>query len=340
MRVAINGFGRIGRLFLRIAMKRGKVNVVAINSLEDIKTCAHLFKYDTAYGRYEGEVYVEDSCLVVDGKRIKCFSENSPERIPWGSEGVDIVIESTGAFRSKEGAMGHIKAGAGLVIISAPPKDPSIKTVVMGVNHTTIAPQDTIISNASCTTNCAAPMIKVLHENFGVRECFLTTVHAYTNSQRLQDAIHKDLREARAAAQNIIPAETGASKAVELVLPELKGRIKGSALRVPVITGSLTELYVVLERPATREEINNAFKKASETTLKGIMAYTEDPIVSSDIIGDPHSVIVDGGLTTAGGVIAKVSGWYDNEYGYASRLVDLVEYVMTRVGKSSTVKAG
>ena len=328
VRIAINGFGRIGRTTLRILLKRNlPIEVVAINDLTDGETLAHLFKYDSVHGVYPGKVEYKDGFLHIDGKRIYLLSEPDPAKLPWDEMEVDIVLESTGRFRSKEGAGKHLDAGARKVIISAPAKDDDIKMIVLGVNEHILDPEDRIISNASCTTNCLAPMVKVLDEEFGIEYGLMNTVHAYTADQRLHDAPHKDLRRARAAATNIVPTSTGAAKAVGRVLPHLKGKLTGLAMRVPVIDGSVTDFTCVLKQPATVEAINNAFKKYAEGDLKGILEYCEDPIVSSDIIGNPHSCIFDALSTMVVGNMVKVVGWYDNEYGYSSRLVDLIDYV-------------
>ena len=328
IRIAINGFGRIGRTTLRILLQRNtNIEVVAINDLADGETLAHLFKYDSVHGIYPGKVEYKDGFLVIDDRRIYLLSEPDPAKLPWDEMEVDIVLESTGKFRSKEGAGKHLDAGARKVIISAPAKDEDIKMVVLGVNEHILEPEDRIISNASCTTNCLAPMVKVLDEEFGIEYGLMNTVHAYTADQRLHDAPHKDLRRARAAATNIVPTSTGAAKAVGRVLPHLKGRLTGLAMRVPVIDGSVTDFTCVLKQPATVEAINNAFKKYAEGELKGILEYCEDPIVSSDIIGNPHSCIFDALSTMVVGNMVKVVGWYDNEYGYSTRLVDLIEYV-------------
>ncbi len=328
VRIAINGFGRIGRTTLRILLKRNlPIEVVAINDLTDGETLAHLFKYDSVHGIYPGTVEYKDGFLHIDGNRIYLLSEPDPAKLPWDEMEVDIVLEATGRFRSKEGAGKHLDAGARKVIISAPAKDEDIKMIVLGVNEHILDSEDRIISNASCTTNCLAPMVKVLDEEFGIEYGLMNTVHAYTADQRLHDAPHKDLRRARAAATNIVPTSTGAAKAVGRVLPHLKGKLTGLAMRVPVIDGSVTDFTCVLKQPATVEAINKAFKKYAEGELKGILEYCEDPIVSSDIIGNPHSCIFDALSTMVVGNMVKVVGWYDNEYGYSSRLVDLIDYV-------------
>jgi glyceraldehyde 3-phosphate dehydrogenase len=325
--VGINGFGRIGRNFFRAALSNPNINIVAINDLTDNATLVHLLKYDSILGRLGLEVsYTEDS-ITVDGKTFKVSAERDPANLPWASVGADIVIESTGHFTKGADAKKHITAGAKKVIISAPASDEDI-TVVMGVNHEKYDPAlHHVISNASCTTNCLAPMAKVLDEEFGIVRGLMTTIHAYTNDQVILDFPHKDLRRARAAATNIIPSSTGAAKAISLVLPQLKGKLDGFAMRVPVPTGSATDLTVELAKEATAEQINAAMKKAADGSLKGYLTYTEDPIVSSDIVTDPSSCIFDAGLTKAIGTTVKVVGWYDNEWGYSNRLVDLVGYV-------------
>lgn len=323
MKVAINGFGRIGRLAFKVLLTKSNVEVVAINDLTDTKTLAHLLKYDSVHGRFNGTVSSDDQNLIVNGKAIRIYAEKDPANLPWGTLGVDVVLESTGIFTSPEGAGKHITAGAKKVVISAPATG-DIKTIVLGVNDGEITADDKILSNASCTTNCLAPMVKVLDELAGVESGFMTTIHAYTADQRLQDAPHKDLRRARAAAYSIVPTSTGAAKAVGLVLPHLKGKLNGNAMRVPIPDGSVTDFTVVLKKAVSKEEINEAFKKASETYLKGILEYQPDPIVSIDIIGNPHSTIFDADLTQVIGNTAKVVGWYDNEAGYSNRVADLI----------------
>ena len=325
--VGINGFGRIGRNFFRASLKNPNINIVGINDLTDNATLAHLLKYDSILGRIGLEVSHTDDTLTVGGKTIKVFAERDPANLPWKSVGADVVVESTGIFTKAADAQKHITAGAKKVIISAPATDEDI-TIVMGVNHEKYDPAShNIISNASCTTNCLAPMAKVLNDNFGIIRGLMTTVHAYTNDQVILDFPHKDLRRARAAATNIIPTSTGAAKAISLVLPELKGKLDGYALRVPVPTGSVVDLSVELSKEVSAAEINAALKNGAEGPLKGFMTYTEDPIVSSDIVTDPSSCIVDAGLTKVIGTTAKVVGWYDNEWGYSNRLVDLITYV-------------
>ncbi|MFI6566585.1 type I glyceraldehyde-3-phosphate dehydrogenase [Streptomyces sp. NPDC050534] len=329
IRVGINGFGRIGRNYFRALLEQGAdIEIVAVNDLGDTATTAHLLKYDTILGRLKHEVSHTADTITVDGHTIKVLSERNPADIPWGELGVDIVIESTGIFTKKEDAAKHIAGGAKKVLISAPAKDEDI-TIVMGVNQDKYDPANHhVISNASCTTNCVAPMAKVLDENFGIVKGLMTTVHAYTNDQRILDFPHKDLRRARAAAENIIPTTTGAAKATALVLPQLKGKLDGIAMRVPVPTGSATDLVVELSREVTKDEVNAAFKKASEGELQGYLSYTEDQIVSSDIVSDPSSCTFDSSLTMVQeGTTVKILGWYDNEWGYSNRLVDLTVFV-------------
>ena len=328
VRVGINGFGRIGRNFFRAAITSGAdIEIVGINDLTDNATLAHLLKYDSILGRLGLPVTYTDDSITVGGKTIKVFAEREPANLPWASVKADIVVESTGFFTKAADASKHIAAGAKKVIISAPATDEDI-TIVMGVNHENYdSSKHNIISNASCTTNCLAPMAKVLDEEFGIVRGLMTTIHAYTNDQALQDQPHKDLRRARAAALSIIPTSTGAAKAISLVLPNLKGKLDGYALRVPVPTGSATDLTVELAKEATAAEINAALKKAAEGSLKGYLSYTEDPIVSADIVTDPSSCIFDAGLTKVIGSTVKVVGWYDNEWGYSNRLVDLVGFV-------------
>lgn len=324
IRVAVNGFGRIGRIFTRIAQEHPEINIVAINDLTDTKTLAHLYKYDSVHRSPGHPVGHTEDTLVINEKSIKVFAEKTPEKLPWKDLAIDIVIESTGHFLDMETAGTHLKAGAKKVIITAPPKGNGIKSVVLGVNDDILDANDQIVSNASCTTNCAAPMVKVLNEKWGIVDGYINTVHAYTGDQRLHDAPHKDLRRSRAAANSIIPTTTGAAKAITKIFPELEGKLGGSGIRVPVIDGSITEITCLLDKAATIDEINTAFKLAAENELKGYLEYTEDPIVSSDIIGNKNSCIFDAGLTSVVGNMVKVLGWYDNEYGYSARLVDLV----------------
>jgi glyceraldehyde 3-phosphate dehydrogenase len=332
-KIGINGFGRIGRQVLRATMERhpGKLEVVAVNDLTDAKTNAHLFKYDTNYGVYPGTVEAKENSLLIDGKEVKVLAERDPANLPWGDLGVDIVVESTGFFTDAAKAAGHLKGGAKKVIISAPAKDEDVM-VVLGVNQEKYNPSlHNILSNASCTTNCIATMVKVLHDNFTVNHGLMTTVHAYTNDQRILDQGHEDLRRARAAAQNIIPTTTGAARAVGVILPELQGKIHGMALRVPVSTGSITDFVAEVGRNVTVAEINAAYKEASENSLKGILGYTEDPIVSSDIVSNPHSCIFDALSTMVmNGNMVKILGWYDNEWGYSCRTSDLCAFLVDK----------
>ena len=325
IKVAINGFGRIGRLTFKSLLERENVEIVAINDLTDNKTLAHLLKYDSVHGRFNGTVSYDDNSLTVNGQHIVALAERDPKLLPWKDMGVDIVLESTGRFVDEAGAGQHLTAGAKKVVISAPATG-NIPTVVLGVNDDTLTGDETIISNASCTTNCLAPMAKVLDDAFGIEKGYITTVHAYTSDQNLQDAPHKDLRRARAAALSIIPTSTGAAKAVGLVLPQLKGKLDGIAMRVPVPDGSTTDFTVILKKEASKDEINAAMKKAAEEgSLKGILEYSTDPLVSTDIVGNPHSCIFDSQLTSNNGTLAKVVGWYDNEFGYSTRTADLIQ---------------
>ena len=326
IRVAINGFGRIGRLTFRELLASEKVEVVAINDLTTANVLAHLLKYDSNQGRFNGEVKHAENALIVNGKEIKLYAQKDPAQLPWKALNIDVVVESTGVFTDRAGAGKHLEAGARKVIISAPAKG-DIKTVVIGVNDQSLDGSEDILSNASCTTNCLAPMAKVLDDNFGIEKGYINTIHAYTADQRLQDAPHKDLRRARAAALSVVPTSTGAAKAVGLVLPHLKGKLDGMATRVPVPTGSMTDLTVILKKEATIEAINEAMKKASEGSMKGILEYTTDPIVSIDIVGNKHSCIFDADLTAVNGNLVKVVAWYDNEYGYSTRTAQLVEIV-------------
>jgi glyceraldehyde 3-phosphate dehydrogenase len=325
-KIAINGFGRIGRMCFRSLIEKENVEVVAINDLTDVKTLAHLLKYDSVHGRVKAEVAADGNFLVVNGKKIEVLAMKDPSQLPWASMGIDIVIESTGIFTDKDGAEKHIAAGAKKVVISAPATG-GVKTIVLGVNDNQIVETDLVLSNASCTTNCLAPMAKVLHDTFGIEKGYITTVHAYTADQRLQDSPHKDLRRARAAALSMVPTSTGAAKAVGEVLPELKGKLDGVAVRVPTPDGSLTDLVAVLKRDVTKEEVNAAIKKAAENEMKGIIEYCTDPIVSIDIVGNKHSCIFDADLTSVNGNLVKVMGWYDNEAGYSERVVELVSKI-------------
>ncbi|MEV6649604.1 type I glyceraldehyde-3-phosphate dehydrogenase [Streptomyces sp. NPDC051219] len=332
IRVGINGFGRIGRNYFRALLEQGAdIEIVGVNDLTDNATLVHLLKYDTILGRLKAEVSHTDDSITVGNQTFKTMAERDPANLPWAELGADIVIESTGIFTKKADAAKHLAAGAKKVLISAPAKDEDI-TIVMGVNQDKYdADNHHVISNASCTTNCVAPMAKVLDENFGIVKGLMTTVHAYTNDQRILDFPHSDLRRARAAAENIIPTTTGAAKATALVLPQLKGKLDGIAMRVPVPTGSVTDLVIELEREVTKDEINSAFQKAAEGQLKGILDYTEDAIVSSDIVNWPASCTFDSSLTMASGKSVKVIGWYDNEWGYSNRLVDLTVFVGGRL---------
>jgi glyceraldehyde 3-phosphate dehydrogenase len=328
-RIGINGFGRTGRQTLKALIERyPDIEVVAINDLTDPATNAHLLKYDSTYGRFPGEVSSEGNSLLVNGKRIRVYAEKDPAAIPWGDVGAKVVVESTGHFTDAEKANAHFKGGARKIIIGAPAKNEDI-TLVLGVNEGKYDPtKHHIISNASCTTNCLAPVAKVLNDCFGIERALMTTIHAYTNDQRILDQVHKDLRRARTAGTNIIPTTTGAAKAVALVIPELKGKFDGYALRVPTVTVSTVDLSVILTRGASRDEVNQAFKEAASGYLKGILDYTEEPLVSSDFRGDPHSAIVDGASTMVlGNFFIKVVAWYDNEWGYANRVADLVKFI-------------
>jgi len=324
IRVAINGFGRIGRVYFRIANANPNIEIVAINDITDTKTLAHLLKYDSVHRAFNGTVKAGKDFIEVNGRQVKVTASKDPSTLPWKELNIDVVIESTGHFLDREGAMKHVTAGAKKVIISAPATDDSIKSIVLGVNDSILSKDDVIISNASCTTNCAAPMLKVL-EQFGIEDAFITTVHSYTNDQRIHDAPHKDLRRARAAAMSIIPTSTGAAKAITKIFPELEGKIGGCGMRVPVPDGSLTDITCVLEKIPSVEQINAAFKLASETHLKGILEYTEDPIVGVDVIGNSHSTLFDAEFTSVVNNLVKVIAWYDNEWGYSTRLVELTQ---------------
>ncbi|AEA25608.1 type I glyceraldehyde-3-phosphate dehydrogenase [Pseudonocardia benzenivorans] len=335
VRVGVNGFGRIGRNFWRAvdaqrAAGTSDIEIVAVNDLTDNATLAHLLKYDSILGRLPYEVSTSGDDIVVDGKPLKALAERDPAQLPWKDLGVDVVVESTGIFTKREGAAKHLDAGAKKVVISAPATGEDI-TIVKGVNDDQYDGSQTIISNASCTTNCLAPLAKVLDDLLGIEKGLMTTIHAYTQDQNLQDGPHKDLRRARAAALNIVPTSTGAAKAISLVLPHLKGKLDGYALRVPIPTGSATDLTVEVRKEASAEEINAAFRAAAEGPLKGILKYTEDPIVSSDIVTDPHSTIYDAGLTKVIGNQVKVVGWYDNEWGYSNRLADITALVASKL---------
>lgn len=326
MNIAINGFGRIGRIFLRTAIEKN-LHVVAINDLGDPATLAHLFKYDTVHRGFKGSVDFDQDSLMINGKKIAVFAKSNPEELPWASLNIDLVVESTGKFTSRAGAELHLKAGAKQVLISAPSGDKDIPMVVLGVNDADIDLKSTVLSNASCTTNNVAPMVKILDDNWGILDGYITTIHSMTGDQNLHDAPHKDLRRARAASASIIPTSTGAAKAITHIFPHLDGKLGGAGIRVPVLNGSLTDFTCILKSPTTIEEINAAFKKASENELSAILEYTEDPIVSVDILDNPHSCIFDAQLTSIVGDLVKVVGWYDNESGYSARLVDLVQKI-------------
>ncbi|MGL4597247.1 MAG: type I glyceraldehyde-3-phosphate dehydrogenase [Bacteroidia bacterium] len=327
IRVAINGFGRIGRMSMRIMLQREGIEVVGINDLTDAPTLAHLFKYDSIHRRFQGEVSAESDAIVINGKRIPVSAVKDPAQLPWKALQVDVVLECTGKFLDLSSAQLHIDAGAKKVLLSAPPNGNDIKTIVLGVNDNTLDLNDKILSNASCTTNCAAPMIKVLDDNWGIDDGYITTIHSYTGDQRLHDAPHKDLRRARAAAVSMVPTSTGAAKAITKIFPHLDNRLGGCGIRVPVPDGSLTDITCQLKKLPTVEEINTAFKHAAATSLKGILEYTEDPIVSIDIVGNPHSCIYDAEFASVVGNMVKVIGWYDNEIGYSARLVDLLQKI-------------
>ncbi|MFM6977095.1 MAG: type I glyceraldehyde-3-phosphate dehydrogenase [Sphingobacteriaceae bacterium] len=327
MRVAINGFGRIGRICLRSLLKKEGIDVVAINDLADTATLAHLFKYDSVHRSFPGEVKADPKALIINGQSIAIFAEKDPQNLPWKKMNIDLVIECTGYFTSREGANKHLLAGARQVIISAPSADKEVPTLVLGVNDSQVDLQSSILSNASCTTNNVAPMVKVLDENWGIVDGYITTVHSMTGDQNLHDAPHKDLRRARAASSSIIPTSTGAAKAITTIFPHLAGKLGGAGIRVPVLNGSLTDFTCTLKKPVSVQEINEAFKKASENELKGILEYTSDPIVSVDILDNPHSCIFDAQLTSVVGGLVKVVGWYDNEFGYSNRLAELVQQI-------------
>jgi glyceraldehyde 3-phosphate dehydrogenase len=325
--IGINGFGRIGRLVFRRMLKTGGFNILGINDVTDSKTLAYLLKYDSVHGKYDGTVTAEADGIVVDGKKYKVMAEKDPSKLPWKDLGVDIVIEGTGIFTSREKLQMHVTAGAKKVLLTAPAKDEIDATVVLGVNDNILTGKEVFLSNASCTTNCLAPMVKVLHSTWGLDHGYMTTIHSYTNDQRLLDLPHKDLRRARAAALSIIPTTTGAARTVGKVIPELKGKLDGFSLRVPTPDASITDFVAILKKPATKEEINAAMKQAAETSMKGILEYTEDEIVSNDIIGNTHSCIFDSKLTMAQGNTVKVFGWYDNEWGFSCRVVDLLKKI-------------
>ena len=325
MKIGINGFGRIGRLVFRRALAVGGFDIVAINDVTDSKTLAHLLKYDSVHGKFNGTVVAEADGIVVNGKKYKVTAEKDPAKLPWKELGVSLVIEGTGIFTSRDKISAHFTAGAEKVILTAPAKDEVDATIVFGVNDNALTGNEKIISNASCTTNCLAPMAKVINDNFKIRRGYMTTIHSYTNDQRVLDLPHKDLRRARAAALNIIPTTTGAAKAVGKVIPELKGKLDGFSLRVPTPDGSITDLVAELDRDVTKEEINAAMKKAADTTMKGIIEYSDEELVLADIVGNPASCIFDSKLTMANGNMIKVFGWYDNEWGFSCRVIDLMK---------------
>jgi glyceraldehyde 3-phosphate dehydrogenase len=328
VKIGINGFGRIGRLvFRRLMAQRGAFDVVLVNDVTDAATLGYLLKYDSVHGKYRGEVKVEGDTIIVDGEKFKVSAEKDPSKLPWKQLGVDVVIEGTGVFTSREKLNLHLQAGAPKVLLTAPAKDEVDATVVLGVNDSVLKGTEKILSNASCTTNCLAPMVKVLHDRWGVDHGYMTTIHSYTNDQRLLDLPHKDLRRARAAALSIIPTTTGAARTVGKVIPELKGKLDGHSLRVPTPDASITDFVAVLKKPASRDEVNAAMKAAASGPMKGILEYTEDEIVSADIIGNEHSCILDSKLTMAQGTTVKVFGWYDNEWGFSCRVVDLLKRI-------------
>ena len=325
--IGINGFGRIGRLVFRRVLQQGGFNVVGINDITDAKTLAYLLKYDSVHGIFDGEVKAEENAIVVNGKKYRVTAEKDPSKLPWKELGADIIIEGTGIFTSREKLQPHITAGAKKVLLTAPAKDEIDATVVLGVNDSVLTGKEQFVSNASCTTNCLAPMVKVLNDSFGLEQGFMTTIHSYTNDQRLLDLPHKDLRRARAAAMSIIPTTTGAARTVGKVIPELKGKLDGFSLRVPTPDASITDFVAQLKRPATREQVNDAMKKAAAGPMKGILQYTEEELVSTDIIGNEHSCIFDSKLTMALGNTVKIFGWYDNEWGFSCRVVDLLKKI-------------
>ena len=324
VRVGVNGFGRIGRYFTRMAVNNSDIEIVAINDLTDNETLAHLFKYDSVHRQFQGTISTAENEMIINGKAIKMLSIRDPQKLPWGELDVDIVLESTGVFRTEDTASNHLLAGAKKVVLSAPPRGGNIKSVVLGINEEILDGSEKIISNASCTTNCAAPLVKVMKELGTVQSAYITTVHSYTSDQRLHDAPHKDLRRARAAAESIVPTTTGAAKAITKIFPDLDGKMGGCGIRVPVPDGSLTDMTFIMDKELSVEDVNAAFKNASEKHLKGILSYITDPIVSSDVIGNPYSSVFDSKLTSIIGNMVKVVAWYDNEAGYANRCVDLI----------------
>ena len=332
LRIALNGFGRIGRLFTRYILEETNAELVAVNDLGDPATLVHLFEWDSIHGRYPGTVELHNSAMVVNGKPILLLNTEDPAALPWKKLNIDVVVEATGAFRTGKDAQKHLRAGAKRVVLSAPGKDTTFTTVVIGVNHTSLTSSDLLISNASCTTNCLAPLVKILDDHFGVRQGMMSTIHAYTSDQRLQDAPHRDLRRARAAATNIIPTTTGAAKAIGQVLPHLNGKIAAISYRVPVADGSLIDLIAQLERPTTKEHIQHVFQTAAHTDYQGILQYSTHPLVSSDIIGNTHSAILDAPLLQLSGDTVRLVAWYDNESGYAKRLSELVAHHLPAIG--------
>lgn len=328
VRIAINGFGRIGRVFTRFVLEEKDMEIVAINDLTDEKTLAHLLKYDSVHGRLKAQIETGNRAILINDKAVYCYSEKDPEKLPWKDLDIDVVIESTGHFTSREGAEKHIRAGAKKVIISAPAKSDDVKTIVLGINDHLLSKDDIIVSNASCTTNCASPMIGIINEVCGIESCYVSTVHSYTGDQRLHDAPHSDLRRSRAAALSIIPTTTGAAKAITKIFPELEGKVGGCGIRVPVPDGSLTDITFIVKQTRTVEEINAEFASRAKGKLKGILDYTEDPIVSVDCVGNKHSCLFDAQLTSVIGNMVKIVGWYDNESGYSARLVDLVRKIV------------
>jgi glyceraldehyde 3-phosphate dehydrogenase len=337
IKLGINGFGRIGRLVFRAILEREDhdFDIVGVNDLTDAKTLATLFKYDSVHGRFPGTVELDGNALVVNGDRFPVFNEKDPTKLPWGEHDTDVVVESTGIFRTREEASKHIEAGAGRVVISAPAKSEVDATIVLGVNGDALTGDEKVVSNASCTTNCLAPMVKVLDDNFGLKSGLMTTVHAYTSSQNIVDGPHKDLRRARSAAESIIPTTTGAAKAVGLVLPHLDGKLDGMAMRVPTPNGSITDLTANLNEDVTLDEVNAAFKAAADGPMKGVLQYSEEPLVSRDIIHNPHSCIYDAPSAMASGSMVKIVGWYDNEWGYSNRTVDVVEALMKKAAAAA-----
>ena len=327
IKIAINGFGRIGRTLTRVIQQHPELHLCAINDLGETENLWHLLKYDSIHGRFPGEIEGREDCFFINDRVVQVYHQKDPETLPWYDFGIDVVIEATGAFRTREGAEKHLKAGAKKVIFSAPAQDADIKTVVLGINDHILDGSESIVSNASCTTNSAAPLVQILQDHWNIEQAYITTVHSYTSDQRLHDAPHKDFRRGRAAAESIVPTTTGAAKAITKIFPDLDGKIGGAGIRVPVPNGSLTDLSCILDQEVSIEEINDKFRAASQGDLKGILEYTSDPIVSRDIIGNPHSSIFDSQLTSALGKMVKVVGWYDNEWGYSNRLAELIKRI-------------